>query len=281
MNALTFRIGLPRLAFAKVFGAIMPRAYMSGFGAVSYEKVEEPKPHGDAQKQGEWVMVKPKLAGVCGSDVMQVFLEAAADHPLSAVVSAPHVMGHEVVVKTSTKAACTASSTIHVCAEKEVDPTPMITHHFPLDRYREAFVAARDKRRHGSREGDVRFRKRVSSVEAGIEDHRRTVLARERVTHADLFVAAPAAARERRARRFAFVVVLALKNARGTAIVRRRCVDDDDVFDGHVLDGHVFDGHVLDGDVFDRRVFDGHVRRGVVLLCHVREAAVRFLDALG
>jgi threonine dehydrogenase-like Zn-dependent dehydrogenase len=28
---------------------------------------------------------------------MQVFLEAAADNPLSAVVSAPHVMGHEVV----------------------------------------------------------------------------------------------------------------------------------------------------------------------------------------
>ncbi|HEY2368009.1 MAG TPA: alcohol dehydrogenase catalytic domain-containing protein, partial [Polyangiaceae bacterium] len=92
MKALTFRIELPRLAFAKVFGALTPRAYVSGFGGVSCENVEEPKPHGDA-----YVMVKPALAGICGSDVMQVFLEAAADNPLSAVVSAPHVMGHEVV----------------------------------------------------------------------------------------------------------------------------------------------------------------------------------------
>jgi threonine dehydrogenase-like Zn-dependent dehydrogenase len=92
MKALTFRIELARLAFAKVFGSVVPRAYVSGFGAVSCEKVDEPKPHGD-----DWVMVKPALAGICGSDVMQVFLEAAADNPLSAVVSAPHVMGHEVV----------------------------------------------------------------------------------------------------------------------------------------------------------------------------------------
>jgi threonine dehydrogenase-like Zn-dependent dehydrogenase len=92
VKALTFRIELPRLAFAKVFGAIAPRAYVSGFGAVQCEKVEEPKPHGK-----DWVMVRPDLAGICGSDVMQVFLEAASDNPLSAVVSSPHVMGHEVV----------------------------------------------------------------------------------------------------------------------------------------------------------------------------------------
>ena len=92
MKALTFRIELPRLIFAKVAGAFSARAYVSGLGAVSYEKVGEPKPHGD-----DWVIVQPKLAGICGSDVMQVFLAAAADNPLSAVVSAPHVMGHEVV----------------------------------------------------------------------------------------------------------------------------------------------------------------------------------------
>jgi threonine dehydrogenase-like Zn-dependent dehydrogenase len=92
MKALTFRIELPRLAFAKVFGLVTPRAYVSGYGAVSHEDVAEPKPHGD-----DWVTVQPTLAGICGSDVMQVFLEAAADNPLSAVVSAPHVMGHEIV----------------------------------------------------------------------------------------------------------------------------------------------------------------------------------------
>ncbi len=39
---------------------------------------------------------------------------------------------------------------LRLCAEKKLDPTPMITHRFPLERYREAFVAARDKRRHGA-----------------------------------------------------------------------------------------------------------------------------------
>ncbi len=92
VKALTFRIELPRLAFATIFGAFAPRAYVSGFGAVGCEHVEEPKPHGK-----DWVMVRPDLAGICGSDVMQVFLEASRDNPLSAVVSAPHVMGHEVV----------------------------------------------------------------------------------------------------------------------------------------------------------------------------------------
>ena len=92
LKALTFRIELPRLAFAKVFGVFSPRAYVSGLGPMSFENVAEPKPFGD-----DWVMVQPSLAGICGSDLMQVFLAAAADNPLSAVVSAPHVMGHEVV----------------------------------------------------------------------------------------------------------------------------------------------------------------------------------------
>lgn len=37
-----------------------------------------------------------------------------------------------------------------LCAQKRLDPTPMITHRFPLAAYRDAFVTARDKRRHGS-----------------------------------------------------------------------------------------------------------------------------------
>ncbi len=92
MKAVTFDIRVVRLALAKVLGAISPRAYVSGLGPVRCERVPDPQPHGE-----DWVLVEPRLAGICGSDVMQVFLKAAADNPLSAVVSAPHVMGHEVV----------------------------------------------------------------------------------------------------------------------------------------------------------------------------------------
>src|SRR4029079_8180663 len=64
-------------------------------------------------------------------DVMQVFLEAAADNPLSAVVSAPHVMGHEVVgtvvdvgkaVKTYKKDARVAVSRWLSCSTRALPP---------------------------------------------------------------------------------------------------------------------------------------------------------------
>lgn len=37
--------------------------------------------------------------GICGSDVKEVLLQAAADNPLSGVVSFPHIPGHEVVAQ--------------------------------------------------------------------------------------------------------------------------------------------------------------------------------------
>jgi threonine dehydrogenase-like Zn-dependent dehydrogenase len=92
MNAITFDIRPARIALAKVLGAFSPRVYVSGLGAVRYRKVADPRLPGD-----DWLLVEPRLAGICGSDVMQAFIKAAMDNPLSAVVTAPHVMGHEVV----------------------------------------------------------------------------------------------------------------------------------------------------------------------------------------
>jgi threonine dehydrogenase-like Zn-dependent dehydrogenase len=92
MKAITFELSLPRLATAKVFGLAFPRAFVSSFGAVRFRSVPDPELHG-----GDWALVAPLLAGICGSDVMQVFIKAGIDNPLSALVSAPHVMGHEVV----------------------------------------------------------------------------------------------------------------------------------------------------------------------------------------
>ena len=39
---------------------------------------------------------------------------------------------------------------LRLCAEGRLDPTAMITHRFPLGSYREAFVAAREKRKHAA-----------------------------------------------------------------------------------------------------------------------------------
>ncbi len=92
MRAITFDISLPRLAAAKILGAACSRAFVSSLAPVRCQRVRDPSLCGD-----DWVLVEPRLAGICGSDVMQVFIKADFDNPLSAVVSAPHVMGHEVV----------------------------------------------------------------------------------------------------------------------------------------------------------------------------------------
>ena len=92
MRAITFDISMPRIIAAKLLGVVSPRAFVSGWGPVRCQHVPDPKLLGD-----DWVLVEPSLAGICGSDIMQVFIKAGIDNPLSAVVSTPHVMGHEVV----------------------------------------------------------------------------------------------------------------------------------------------------------------------------------------
>src|SRR6476659_6870796 len=49
----------------------------------------------------DWVVTKPRLTGVCGSDAKQVFMDwgevRTADNPMKAFFSLPQVLGHEVV----------------------------------------------------------------------------------------------------------------------------------------------------------------------------------------
>lgn len=45
----------------------------------------------------DWVVIRTKLCGICGSDSKQVFLEGDADSPMTALISFPQVLGHEVV----------------------------------------------------------------------------------------------------------------------------------------------------------------------------------------
>ena len=92
MKALTFAFDVPRLAFARLFGAMYTPAFLSSLGPLRLEQVDDARVLGD-----QWVVVETKMCGVCGSDVKQVFLDGAADNPLTAVISFPHVLGHEHV----------------------------------------------------------------------------------------------------------------------------------------------------------------------------------------
>jgi threonine dehydrogenase-like Zn-dependent dehydrogenase len=48
----------------------------------------------------DWVVTRPRLTGICGSDSKQVFMdwgEVGPDNPMKAFFSLPQVLGHEVV----------------------------------------------------------------------------------------------------------------------------------------------------------------------------------------
>jgi len=49
----------------------------------------------------DWVVTRPRLTGICGSDAKQVFMDfgedVAVDNPMKGFFSLPQVMGHEVV----------------------------------------------------------------------------------------------------------------------------------------------------------------------------------------
>jgi threonine dehydrogenase-like Zn-dependent dehydrogenase len=92
MQALAFRFSLARFAFARLFGTLTPRAYLSFGGPTRLEQVPEPTLLGD-----DWTVVRTALCGVCGSDVKQVFLNGNFDNPLTALISFPQVLGHEAV----------------------------------------------------------------------------------------------------------------------------------------------------------------------------------------
>lgn len=92
MKALVFRYNLPRLAFARLFGTLTPRAYVSFGAPIQLEEIPEPTLPAD-----DWAIVRTALCGICGSDVKQVFLDANFDNPLTALITFPQVLGHEAV----------------------------------------------------------------------------------------------------------------------------------------------------------------------------------------
>lgn len=90
MKALQFRMSVPRIALTRAAGYLSPSAYTSDLAPVSLEEIP------DAQIRGDrWVVVRPALTGICGSDQKQVLLKGHFDNPIASIISFPHVLGHE------------------------------------------------------------------------------------------------------------------------------------------------------------------------------------------
>ncbi|GAC1354804.1 MAG: zinc-binding dehydrogenase [Acidimicrobiales bacterium] len=89
MKALLFERSIPRLASARIAGALSP-GLGGRFGALRLVDTEEPTPPGPG-----WERIRPLLAGICGSDLSTV--DGHASRWFEPLVSFPFVPGHEVV----------------------------------------------------------------------------------------------------------------------------------------------------------------------------------------
>jgi len=92
MKALVVRMNVPRMALSKLLGVFSPRAYLASFSSFQYEEIPDPVLPAD-----DWVVIRTKYCGICGSDYKQVFMDGNIDNPMTSLISFPEVLGHEVV----------------------------------------------------------------------------------------------------------------------------------------------------------------------------------------
>lgn len=89
MKALQFDRNVPRYAAAAVAGRLVP-GRGAAVGPLKLADVDEP----DLPAPG-WVRVRPRLAGICGSDLATI--DGRSSRYFEPIVSFPFVPGHEVV----------------------------------------------------------------------------------------------------------------------------------------------------------------------------------------
>jgi threonine dehydrogenase-like Zn-dependent dehydrogenase len=94
VRALVFQHNLAKEAAAVIGGRIDKRAFVSGYSPVSLMDVPEPVLPAEG-----WVRCTTVISGICGSDAKQIFMNGRRDNPLTALVSFPHVLGHEAVAR--------------------------------------------------------------------------------------------------------------------------------------------------------------------------------------
>ena len=118
LKAVQFLGSVPRWIYSKAMGSITPTAYYNGLSNVVLRDVDPP-----ALPSQEWVRVKTKLAGICGSDKNLILLH---DSPSTSPYSSfPFTIGHEncgTVTEMGTIAAEKLKGKIDVNQNVLVDP---------------------------------------------------------------------------------------------------------------------------------------------------------------
>ena len=92
MKALYFHPTLARAIPTKILSFFAKSVYGSKISPLIYG--EAPIPELPSE---DWVRVKSRLTGICGSDLTAITLKGGLDNPISKFVSFPMYLGHEIV----------------------------------------------------------------------------------------------------------------------------------------------------------------------------------------
>jgi len=75
---------------------------------------------------GDWVTCESVQSGLCGSDTKQIFMHGALDNPLTALLSFPHVLGHEVVAHRGDTRERVVLNPWLSCGPRGIDPVQLM-----------------------------------------------------------------------------------------------------------------------------------------------------------
>jgi threonine dehydrogenase-like Zn-dependent dehydrogenase len=92
MQALVCSASVPRQIVSGLLGRLDKRFYLGPFATIRLTDIPDPELPGT-----DWVVLRTRLCGICGSDYKQVYLNGSMDNPMTALISFPQVLGHEVV----------------------------------------------------------------------------------------------------------------------------------------------------------------------------------------
>ena len=98
MKSLVFAVNLPRIGLTKALSMVgFRKVYYGDLSALTYCEMDEPKLSGD-----QWVKVRSRMCGICGSDLHLITLKIDPRVSLAALPNhvpkgAPKYLGHEVV----------------------------------------------------------------------------------------------------------------------------------------------------------------------------------------
>jgi threonine dehydrogenase-like Zn-dependent dehydrogenase len=92
MRALVCDVSVPRQVVSSLLGRIDKRFFLGPFSPAGLRDIPEPSFPAD-----DWLVLRTRVCGICGSDYKQMFLNGSMDNPMTALISFPQVLGHEVV----------------------------------------------------------------------------------------------------------------------------------------------------------------------------------------